>query len=260
MLVALSRSGRRQLARRLSRALARHGGAGTLRLGLRLIRRGLVEWNTHDARAQRRRHRSERRFDRRFGVDTAGIVRISALDITAGSAAHGRHYSVMKSDIFHAGLRSLPIDPSDFTFVDLGSGKGRALLEASEYGFRRIVGVEYSEELHLIAEKNIARYRSRSQRCCELRSVCADAAEFSIPEGALLCFLNNPFGAAILARVVENLRRSLELSPRDLYILYMHPVERRVLEEADFLLEIGRGDHYLTYRNRLRLRRPSGSR
>ena len=36
---------------------------------------------------------------------------------------------------------------------------------ASEYPFRRIVGVELLAELHEIALQNIARYRSEGQKC-----------------------------------------------------------------------------------------------
>src|SRR5947208_15284999 len=40
---------------------------------------------------------------------------------------------------------------SDFTFIDLGSGKGRTLLMASDYPFRRILGVELLAGLDQLA-------------------------------------------------------------------------------------------------------------
>jgi len=46
----------------------------------------------------------------------------------------------------------------DFTFVDLGSGKGRVLLMASHYPFKRIIGVEFIPELHQVAQENIRKY------------------------------------------------------------------------------------------------------
>jgi hypothetical protein len=42
---------------------------------------------------------------------------------------------------------------SDFTFIDIGSGKGRVLLMASDYAFRRILGVELLPALHHIAQE-----------------------------------------------------------------------------------------------------------
>ena len=42
--------------------------------------------------------------------------------------------------LFQEMMASLPIEFDQFTFVDLGSGKGRTLLMASEYPFRKIAG------------------------------------------------------------------------------------------------------------------------
>jgi tRNA G46 methylase TrmB len=67
--------------------------------------------------------------------------------------------------LFQEIMASLPIEFEQFTFVDLGSGKGRTLLMASEYPFKRIVGVELIAELHRAAEENIRDYRSPTQRC-----------------------------------------------------------------------------------------------
>ncbi len=53
---------------------------------------------------------------------------------------------------------------SDDVFVDFGSGMGRILLLAVQYPFRRVVGVELSEELNEIAKANVAANRRR-QRC-----------------------------------------------------------------------------------------------
>ncbi len=67
--------------------------------------------------------------------------------------------------LFQEIMASLPIEFEQFAFVDLGSGKGRTLLMASEYPFKRIVGVELIAELHRAAEENIRDYRSPTQRC-----------------------------------------------------------------------------------------------
>ena len=54
------------------------------------------------------------------------------------------HSPYMPSDPaeFREMMAALPIDFHKFTFIDVGSGKGRTLLMASEYGFKQIVGVE----------------------------------------------------------------------------------------------------------------------
>src|SRR5260370_9926823 len=89
-------------------------------------------------------------------------------------------------------MASLPIEFDKFTFVDLGSGKGRTLLMAAEYPFRRIVGVELIAELHRAARQNIREYRSPTQRCVQIDSVVVDAREFELPEEPLVLYLFNP--------------------------------------------------------------------
>ena len=63
---------------------------------------------------------------------------------------------------------------------------------ASEYPFRRIVGVELLPELHQIAQENLARYKSESQKCFALEAVCGDAIDFAFPVEPLVIFLFNP--------------------------------------------------------------------
>ena len=75
-------------------------------------------------------------------------------------------------------LSALPIDYRDFTFIDIGSGKGRTLLMASDYPFRRIIGVELLPELHRIAQENVRKYKNENQKSFAIVSQCVDAREF----------------------------------------------------------------------------------
>ena len=144
-------------------------------------------------------------------------------------------YQPTDAALFKQMLATLPIDFSEFTFVDLGSGKGRTLLMASEYGFRRIIGVEILPELHCAAEGNIRAYQSATQQCKEVESVRADAREFALPEGPLVLYLFNPLPEAGLIQMLENLEESLRQHPRTVYVLYQNPLLERVLEESPSL-------------------------
>src|SRR5690242_5062036 len=63
-------------------------------------------------------------------------------------------YQPTEPAAFHEMLGRLQQQPNfrfgDFTFIDLGSGKGRTLLMASDYPFRAIIGVELLPALHQI--------------------------------------------------------------------------------------------------------------
>ena len=52
---------------------------------------------------------------------------------------------------------------------------------ASEYPFRRIIGVELLAELNKVAQQNIARYRSQRQKCSAIESHAGDARAFEFP-------------------------------------------------------------------------------
>lgn len=135
-------------------------------------------------------------------------------------------------------LRQLGITFSEFTFLDLGSGKGRALLMAADYPFQRIAGVELLPSLHRIAQENLQGYKSESQQCFVLESFCADAVSFSLPEAPLVIYVFNPFPEPGLRRFLKNLECSLREHPRRAYLLYHNPQLEHVLLASSALRRI----------------------
>src|SRR5262245_41760695 len=105
-------------------------------------------------RERAQRARAEAEFDRRYGVDTAasnppGNHRLT-LRLKSGS------YQAVDPRVDFADLlRPLIRSFKDFVFVDLGSGKGRAVMLASRLPFREVMGFEFSQNLHKTAVKNI---------------------------------------------------------------------------------------------------------
>jgi SAM-dependent methyltransferase len=149
--------------------------------------------------------------------------------------------------LFREMMASLPIEFDQFTFVDLGSGKGRTLLMASEYPFRRIVGVELIAELHCGAQENLGKYKSQSQKCSALEAVCGDATDFPFPAEPLVLYLFNPLPESGLRRVMANLDRSLRAHPREVYVLYHNPQLESVLSESAGLTKMGGTQQYSIY-------------
>jgi SAM-dependent methyltransferase len=134
------------------------------------------------------------------------------------------------------------LDFRRFTFLDFGSGKGRTLLMASSYPFRRIVGVELLPSLDRIAQQNLRAYKSDGQQCFALESVCGDASQFPFPVEPLILYLFNPLPESGLRRVLANLERSLQEHSRPVFVLYHNPLLERVLSESKVLRKIG-GTH-----------------
>src|SRR5258706_1122372 len=173
-------------------------------------------------RPARRSFEAQRRFDRRFGVDTSGILEPGELGVDVRNIDDAGGYEATPRPVFFRILKSLPVRYERFAFVDLGSGKGAALLYASELPFKKIIGVELSPGLHRIAERNIAGYRGERTRCGDVKSVCADAAAYVLPPEPTILFLFNPFRGRTLETVAGNIQSSLRAQPREAFVIYYH--------------------------------------
>jgi SAM-dependent methyltransferase len=172
-------------------------------------------------------------------------------------------YQPTEPALFHEMLEALRqqahLDFRKFTFIDLGSGKGRTLLLASDYPFRRIVGVELLPALHQIAQENLQKYSSESQKCFALESICADATAFPFPVEPTVLYLFNPFPEPGLQRTLANLEQSLRKNPRPVYVLYHNPLLEHVLRESAAFTRVGRTHQYSVYRHTLSQNQESNS-
>jgi len=175
------------------------------------------------ARTEFERPVAQDEFDLFYGVETSKRVHVSDLKINNPNWVHSAGYWPTSTEIIKQALSALPIRYEDFVFVDFGSGKGRVLLQASDFPFRRIVGVEFCPELHNIAVGNIARYQSHQQKCGEIESVCMDFTQCEIPREPLVAFLYNPSSETITAALANRIAHSLTENPRELWVIYVTP-------------------------------------
>jgi SAM-dependent methyltransferase len=200
-------------------------------------------WNfLRDSTPSRRRQRyGDMEYDWEHRVNTtSGTVGWRARLLGAFHSP----YQPTEPALFREMMASLPIAFDEFTFVDVGSGKGRTLLMASEYPFRKIMGVELIAQLHRVAEENIRAYKSATQRCSQIEAVCADACEFAFPSGPLLLYLFNPLPVAGMRRVVANLEKSLAENPRIVWVLYHNPLLEHVIGEKAGFVKVGGSEQY----------------
>ena len=158
-------------------------------------------------------------------------------------------YQPTDAESFREMMVALPIDFREFTFIDIGSGKGRTLLMASQYSFRKIMGVELLPELQRAAVENIAAYRNEEQRCKQIESLLADAREFQFPLEPLVVYLFNPLPSAGLRRLLANLGESLQNKSRTVYVVYHNPLLEELLEACAWLTKVGNTTNSVIYRN-----------
>lgn len=153
-------------------------------------------------------NRLNRRFDIRYGVETSGSLETVELDIASDNRTHGVRYEATPVKTVHRVLAQIPTNLSSYTFVDYGSGKGKALLLASHHPFRKIIGVEYAKDLHDVAERNLRSYRATGRKCLDITSVHGDAAQFPIPEGPVIFYFFQPFVLDVMQAVINKLHTS----------------------------------------------------
>jgi hypothetical protein len=161
-----------------------------------------------------------RRWDRQYGVDTAGSVQLSSLSIDGANRHLGNEAVCTSPKSFDFMRRSLPLDLANYVFVDVGAGKSRTLLLASRYNFAKIVGIEFAKELVECSRRNLAQFGSEWQECRELEIIEADATEFVFPNRPLVIFFYNPFGREVFDVVLRNIVSSLKANPRNCHIVY----------------------------------------
>lgn len=132
-------------------------------------------------------------YDWRHGMDTHQECFLDTQGITEEQARQGNNvYRPFWRKEFFDAIESLDIDLMDYLFVDIGAGKGKLLLLASQFSFSEIIGVEFAPKLHAVASKNIRQLKSQTK----ITSIEADALSWDLPNRPAIYFLYNPFDFA----------------------------------------------------------------
>jgi SAM-dependent methyltransferase len=150
-------------------------------------------------------------FDLRYGVRTNRWVHRTDLEVVGNNKDNAIEYQPIRVLVFRDAFNSFQIQP-DGVFVDFGSGKGRALLLAILYGFHRVVGVEFAQNLCSVAEHNLNGFRDRTRRQFEADVVNVDAAFYPVNDDDCVFFFNNPFDSPMLEQVLSNIVSRYNLS------------------------------------------------
>lgn len=209
--------------RKLRWSLMQRGVAGTVRASLSRLR----------SKPDDKRLSIQHPFDVKYGVDTSGLISGGDLGVGHAHDAYITAYAgIAPSRFFRALLQwkqAPPVAPPErYTFIDLGCGKGRAVMMAAELGFAEVIGVELNTELARVATANVEVWKKAGRAHCPVRIVCGDATEVEIPEGPCLVFMWNPFGAPVMRRLLERLEARVPAGSGTLDVLYQNPEQKVV--------------------------------
>lgn len=182
-------------------------------------------------------------FDLRRGTTTWRRVSRAAVAAEVGRDPQDlKPYHCIPQRTFKRIMAALPVAPTGFTFVDIGCGKGKALVMAQDAGFEAVVGVEISPALAQVAEVNLQRIQAAQ---ASGQVVCMDACDYEFIPGNKVVFLYNPFGSRSLAFVLYRLAAQVADHMGDeVYVVYLNPRHNEVFAdypEAELLM---RGQHW----------------
>lgn len=168
-------------------------------------------------------------YDYKFQLDTYNWVSQEELIKEDDVANNASSYQATKVLPLRVLFKKMQLS-KDKVLVDIGSGKGRVLLVASEFGVKHLRGIEFSANLCRIARKNIEGYCKRTNTKSNFEIIQCDASLYELRDDEDIFFLYNPFNHVILNKVLENISRSVKRRPRPLQIVYAYPVNRAHIE------------------------------
>jgi SAM-dependent methyltransferase len=172
-------------------------------------------------------------FDSMHGVETSGLI--PAGDLVTGhssdkhvTAYYGVAPSILRS-LVDLWLDTAPAHPIErYSFIDVGAGKGRAILVASELPFRQVIGIELNPSMADIAQRNVDHWIDTHAADptalphAPVRLVEQDALEFDFPRTPCIAFMFHPFEAPLMRKLLTRMESQFAHRPGDLDILYVN--------------------------------------
>ena len=178
-------------------------------------------------------------YDSKYSLDTYTWVEHDELLKEDEIAKHASSYMAVRVLPLRRLFEKLKL-PVETVFVDIGSGKGRILLVASEFGFMEVRGIEFSSNLCAIAEQNIANYTQKITTTTNFTVINTDASIFKFSGDESVFFLYNPFNEFILRKVIENISKSPDDKHKKVIIINAAPGKKQVFETYKNVNKIGK--------------------
>jgi tetratricopeptide (TPR) repeat protein len=166
-----------------------------------------------------------------YGTDTSGYVSKARFGPIGLPIEQINNYAGTQPSIVRQTLRMLP-DLRGYCFFDLGCGKGRAVVVASEFPFEKIVGVEISSELANIAKKNADVIQAHYPLRTPIEIITGNAIDVTPMEGKIVLFMYNPFGDELMKQLRENLERRLQNEIQHIFVIYHNALAGHIFDSS----------------------------
>lgn len=174
--------------------------------------------------------------DKKFDIETSAVVNISDLDESVDFTGYeiDELYSATPMVIFNL-LHSLVTrkEKRDYTYIDVGCGKGRTLVKGIQFGFKKLIGVEFVPSIAKQGVVNVNKTLDNHNDDATCDIVCEDIRHFQYPDTDLILYLYNPFDLDVFEGFLSNLLADLRRNPRQATLIYYHSHCEKVLDECD---------------------------
>ena len=172
--------------------------------------------------------------ERKYNINTIGADELKSLEDKGIDISHATMYMPVNYYVLGHVMKEIVKYPHNKTFLDIGSGKGRPMIVAAEYGFEQITGIDFSKELCKDAEININLY-SKKNPAASFTIINNEAYYYDIPADITTIFLFNPFDEFIMSGVVVNIIKSQRKNPRTIRVIYVNPQYKNLFLERGFI-------------------------
>ena len=171
--------------------------------------------------------------EKKYQLDTIRVDNLQHQKIKSENVKHASIYQGTNYFIIEKAFDFLKNENANFHLVDFGSGKGRIMVVAAYYGFKKITGVDFSQSLCKEAEINIEKIKPLFPSV-DFKIICDDAVNYSIRNEDTVFFFFNPFDEVVMLQVVKNILTSLKRNSRKIYIVYVNPLHKEIFLSAGF--------------------------
>lgn len=176
---------------------------------------------------------NEIKGEKKYNIRTIELDRLNTLSVKGDNLSHAsiyqgaNYYLLEKSFDYLAGIHE------NKNIVDFGCGKGRVLIAAAYYGFKKITGIDFAKALCVASEQNIKKVKT-SYPSARFSVIYDDVINYKIAADENVFFFFNPFDEVVMLLVVKNILQSLKESPRHVTIVYLNPVHKEIFLSAGF--------------------------
>lgn len=161
-------------------------------------------------------------YERKLNIQTLAIENLEGMNVLDDDFENNHHYQGASYYVLHQVFTEMNKFPHQYSFIDYGCGKGRAMIVAAKEGFKNVSGIDLAEELCIIATKNIEIVAKRFP-ATTFSVFHANATSYQSIDLFDVFYFFNPFGRQVMSAVVEQIKLSQERKPRVVYAIYINP-------------------------------------